>query len=286
MYNTPIQILYDIREKYPHTHLLLKNGYNVISDKLETGDYIITDGVQSIMIEVKNGLDFIASKLDGRLEEQMNRLSTNEFSMIAIIGDIYKELQDAILNYNRGSDEHKRQMSWLKRVVDTLPTSVENIVNSTVMRKYAHGHRVSVWNYRDTNEFQRAMMYFAKKMETNNLYLSAEKRVNLNNVIDQKSLLKSKRIANLTSIEGIGVGKAKAIAEHFNYSNKRIIDATDEQLMEVKGVSKKLIENIRRDFINDFSDEEIVVEEKVEIATPKVEEEKREIVLSDLIDLF
>lgn len=277
MIHSSIQIIYDTREQIPHVDKLKQQGYIITPDTMETADYIITDGIQSFHIEVKNGLDLIASKIDGRLEEQLQRLSQYEFSMVAIVGDIHTELQQAWKRFQNDPD-YRERMKWLKPFIKSLPKSLENLLTSVYTRKYAGGHRVIVQQFANADKLQNSMIYIATKMEENKLYYSNDIRVSLTD-IDVKDRIKAKRIAMLTSVDGIGIGKAKAIAKHFNYSLKAIIDATDEELMEVHGVKNKLAQNIREELIRELT----LIDE---VEDPNRVENEDDIISSDLAEVL
>lgn len=79
-----LEIFVDIREPNIITEELEQLGVKVHSVALEVGDYSLGEG---IFIERKTGADFVNSLTDGRLFEQLNRLTESSTYPLLILED-------------------------------------------------------------------------------------------------------------------------------------------------------------------------------------------------------
>lgn len=260
--STDIYISYSDQEQNPHINLLQQKGYLVERESLPIGDYIISNGVQQVIIECKNKTDLLSSKIsdDRHLETQIKELSRFEFSMIAIVGFLEEEFEkilQSISQYNH--DKIPDQYRWAINLAKYYPQSVSSIKTSIGIRRIRNGYRPGVMVYTDSVDFQRGMLYIIKLLQENRLYYSDESPEMLRKMRETMGgdSLRASRIASLTGIDGIGTKTAMLLASHFNYNLHRLINASDEELLKINGVGTKTLENIRRF----YEDVDIVEEE-------------------------
>lgn len=274
MIQSSIQILYDTREQVVYIDKLKEQGYVCTQYPLETGDYQITDGITTVYIEVKNGTDFITSKFDGRLESQSKRLSQHPFNLIAVVGDIHKSLIEL---YDKFKRNPTAELSWLKPFMNALPNSLRNLQASALMRMFPNGYPVRLAYFPNGAELQKYMIYWARKMERGELFYDATYKEKLSHIPESEDVIKAKRIAFLTSIDGIGYKKAKAIAEHFDFSIPRILNAGYEEFTQIKGIGEKMYDNIQKQLISELH---------IDTPDKKTETDKNDIVFDELIGLI
>ncbi|RLI17734.1 hypothetical protein DRO54_11085 [Candidatus Bathyarchaeota archaeon] len=184
--------------------------------RLAIGDYIVNN---ILIIERKTAPDFISSMLSGHLRSQVYRLTKVSSSpVLAVIGNIYIEAQGRI---NR-----KALIAFLASL--SCKHNPEG----------AHG-RVSFMFFETNYDFALYLKYIDEK--------TAESTIFINPVIYEvnDSDLIALRTAILASIPGIGEELAKRLLARFG-NLRAIASATDEQLLNVRGISKKKAEIIHK----------------------------------------
>ena len=80
------ELIVDSREKSNATDVLDKAGIAYKREALETGDYMIRIPEGEITVERKQMTDLIGSLMSGRLEEQLKRLSQHKVPILVITG--------------------------------------------------------------------------------------------------------------------------------------------------------------------------------------------------------
>lgn len=224
-----ITIKIDHREDNPQTYLLKDKCEVLTKQHLEIGDYEITDGETSLFIEVKKDNDLFLSIMDGRMESQISDLATVKYSMIAYIGDIYDISQATV-----PTDEYKGTMHFF-----------EDYPNRIISLKSSLAFETHFAEYRDEHEFQKALLYYAKRLEKgelhhefrNSAFLRAKKRIKRTTEEDIKISI----LLPIVKREKI----AKLLLEAFDGNVQECLNGLDRDWKDIKGVGKTSTKNLR-----------------------------------------
>jgi len=214
------ELIVDSREKSNATDVLDKAGIAYTKEALPTGDYMIRVPEGEITVERKQMTDFIGSLMSGRLEEQLRRLSEHKVPILVITGSFsdYKRFA----KFKHFSQEH-----------------VEGAIASCVVK---FGLRAVIWIQSAQDNPHAAGI----KITTKILQKIAEGK------IDQMPDRKLKRFkTDAPSLDivrmmcGVSGETGKRLLTNFGCI-KGIINATDEELLKVKGMGRTRIAKLRK----------------------------------------
>ena len=198
------------------TEYYQQQGLTVSVEELEIGDYIFTDGNESVAFEFKTTADFVASIQDGRVFNQaINMAETYPYNFVIIQGDDHSRAKALAMSRNY----HEITYFGYLGAIASLNRFV------TVIESYSPF----------INEAYYRMLINAKKS------LSAKPIV-------KKFPKKDKNTAfNFLchDVYGINWKKAKTIVETLNLHTKKDLDQlTKEKLTNVDGIADKTAEKI------------------------------------------
>jgi len=193
-----------------------EQGLTVEVSNLEIGDYIFTDGTESVVFEFKTIPDYINSINDGRLwNEAINQAENYNHHFILIHGDLYQRTKAIIQSR------------------DYIPMNIEQYIGSisslnrytTVLQVYNHV----------IEEAYFTMMKQAEKCLSNRPIVKKFPKKHKNPAFNYLCYC----------IYGISSKKAKAIVD--TYELKTLADLmklTVEDLTKIEGIGEKTAENI------------------------------------------
>jgi Fanconi anemia group M protein len=217
---TDFTLTVDSREKDNATSVLDKAGIPYVKAALETGDYQIVVPEGKITIERKQMTDFIGSLMSGRLEDQLRRLSEHEVPGLVITGSF---------------SDYKRYAKFKHFTQD----HVEGAIASCVVK---FGLRFVIWIQSDKDNPHATGIKITSKV----LRKIAEGKIDK---IPDRKLKRFKTDEPALDIVrmmcGVSGETAKRLLKEFGCL-KGIIDATDEQLIGVKGMGRTRIAKLRK----------------------------------------
>ena len=203
-------ILIDSREPKSTISLLTIKGLEFKREFLDIGDYLLPD---STIIERKTGPDFLHSIIDGRLWSQAGSLSQYKHPIIVIISkDLWKDMY-----FSKGRYIHKSYYG----AVSTLLSS----------------YNISVINFISEEDFVDFLDSLHKKI------LKEKPSSRPSPLVRKAKTIEERKENCLSMIEGISVNKAKLLLKEFK-NIKTISEKSIKELESVKGIGKKLAENI------------------------------------------
>jgi len=194
-------IFADSREPDRIVEMLKSMGVEVQRKRLSVADYLITYSSYAIAVERKDADDYVNSIADGRLFDQLYRLTRlYELSFICVIGnvDFYRMRRDAFIG---------------------------SIVSIALKSR---GSVVPLW-VKDEKDFCLVLKSLNRQVEGGRI--KATPRIVKKASIDDS-------VAMLMAIPGVGVEKAKKLLERFG-SVFRVVNATIPELMRVEGIGEK-----------------------------------------------
>lgn len=206
-----IRIYADIREAKSGVLRELESfGADLFIQTLEVGDYVLSD---NIAVERKTVIDFLDSLLDKKrnLFDQLINLSKNYKSPVLVI---------------EGEDD-----LYSMRQID--PKAIQGALLTVKIDM-----NVSVIYTKNEKETAQVMFMVAEREQK-------ERKVNVNPHGKKvaKTTFESQEYV-LSSIPGVGVHAAKLLLNHFG-TPENVFNATEEELMQVKGIGKKTASRIR-----------------------------------------
>jgi ERCC4-type nuclease len=200
-------VFVDVRESFDVKDSLVELGSQVVERVLAPADYVVSEGYA---IERKELHDFFRSIFDGRLFEQIERLSeAYENPILLVEGDVIKAVK-----------------------------SVQNpMVFWGALAKIAADHHISIIFTPD--EWNTAMFLYslAKKLQEERRGKVAFKHKP--KAYSQKQL----QLLALQSLPGIGPERAEALLKKFG-SVRRVFQASKVELASVKGLGEKTVRKI------------------------------------------
>ncbi len=201
-----VAVLADHREKNNRiVKELIDLGVSVKTAQLESADYLVSGRVG---VELKQVPDFVASIIDGRLLEQVRDLKKNfERAVLIIEGeeDIYSV--------------RKVHANAIRGMLSCIVLDFGVPVLYTKNPKDTAG-LLAVMAQREQNK-ERDFSYHERKPHS----------------------LKEQQEFLVSSLPGIGVQTAKLLLEHFG-SIKALVNASQEEMEEIKGVGEKTAEKL------------------------------------------
>lgn len=213
-----MKIIIDTREQYQEFEYLKKIGVDLERRKLDVGDYKIEHDGYSVVVERKEITDFINSMYNDRLRDQLTKLSKEHIPILLITGSV-REFKEAFP---------------LSKVTQK---QVHAMIASAVVR---YGLRSVIWV---TNDGDNYVHNDGLKIGTEILKaLGAEK---LDKIPDRRVKKSDNHRRSVVKVLfNIPSNVAERLLERFG-SIWNIINATDEELLKVKGMGKKRVDKAR-----------------------------------------
>lgn len=214
-------IIVDVREPEFIRNYLKRNKVETVVKEIDFCDYIVNAKDYIVFVERKTSQDFVKSILDGRVFNQAYMMSTlAPVSYIVVEGVISEALVET--KFPR------------KAYIGAL--------SSLVLKRSPYGCRghisvISVETELDTAEFLRVLH---SQLEEGKLERLPRVPLRGKKVLDKRGVT----IAMLQTIPGVGLEKAKKIAERFS-SIKELIEADVRQIASIEGISLTLAERIK-----------------------------------------
>ena len=195
-----------------------EQGLTVEVSNLEIGDYLFTDGTESVVFEFKTIPDYINSINDGRLwNEAINQAENYNHHFILIHGDLYQRTKEiiksrdyipmtiqqyigSISSLNRYTTVLQVYNSVIEEAYYTMMKQAEKCLsNRPIVKKFPKKHKNSAFNF---------LCYTIYGIN----YKKADaivKEYNLKTLSDLQNLT----IEKLVKVDGIGERNAKRIME-------------------------------------------------------------------------
>jgi len=178
-------------------------------DRLEVGDYIVGD----VVVERKDGADFISSIRDKRIWNQASNLAQAEHPIIAVIdANIWKTIY-----FTRSNWIHKSYYGALAKLTTSFG--------------------ITVLMFPTDDDFLRYLKTLDKQQdkESSGVRPAPLQRKATKFCVRQEN--------NLCTINGVSVKTAKLILNHFG-SVKKVANASVKQLKKIDGIGPKTAEAI------------------------------------------
>lgn len=208
-YGDEVKIFADYREKGTGTvKALVEIGSVVKLEMLKTADYILSERVG---VELKLVDDFVQSIIDGRLLEQVKHLKSSFDRPIIIV---------------QGSQD-------IYGVRNVHPNAIRGML-ATIAISYG----VPVLHTKDEKDTAHLLHAMARREQEN-------KSRDFSPHADRKPItLKEQQEYIVTALPGVGPSLAKTLLKHFK-TISAIVSATEEDLLEVPKVGKKIANQIK-----------------------------------------
>jgi len=213
------ELIVDSREKENTLNALNSYGIHYRLEALPTGDFKIKTEDGTVVIERKQMTDFIGSLLSGRLEEQMRRLSEEQCPGLLLTGSFA---------------EYRKYAKGTRFTIDHVIGAVASCV-------VKYGLRFVIWIQAPESQPHQTGILLATKI----IKKIAEGK--LDAIPDRK--LKKDGKDPQREIVGIMFGVPQNVAANLLEKFKcirTIMDATDEQLLEVSGMGRTRIAKMRK----------------------------------------
>jgi DNA excision repair protein ERCC-4 len=200
------------------TEYYQQQGLTVETVELPVGDYLFTDGKDSVVFEYKTIPDYISSINDGRLwNEAINQAENYNYHFIIIHGDLYQRTKEliksrdyipmtiqqcigSISSLNRYTTVIQCYNSVIEEAYFTMMKQAEKCLsNRPIVKKFPKKHKNSAFNF---------LCYTIYGIN----YKKADaivKKYNLKTLSDLQNLT----IEKLVKVDGIGERNAKRIME-------------------------------------------------------------------------
>ncbi len=203
-------IIVDSREPNNIIKALRQKKLDVKEEFIEVGDYLLDNGYA---IERKDK-DLVQSIMSNRLYEQLNNLCQYEHPVLCItLDNLWKTFY-----FSRGRYIHRSYLGTLITLTTRYP-------------------KLKVMFLQDEEEFISYIASLDKKIHEEGKSTRPAPQMR------KAKSIKMRKENSLTAIEGVSVGKAKKLLNHFgSIRNIAIANLTD--LEEVDGIGKKLAEKI------------------------------------------
>ena len=213
-----VAILADHREKNNRVvKELIDTGISVKTAQLTTADYVVSGKVG---IELKKVPDFVASIIDGRILDQVR--------------DLKNSFQKAVLVIEGEEDIYS--------VRNVHANAIRGMLASIVL------------------DFNVPVLYTKNPQDTAALLAVMAKREQGKEIDFSLHSLKPKSVREqqefiVSAFPNIGIQTAKTLLEHFG-SIKNLVNATEEQLKELKGVGEKTAKQLVKMFEEEYKKKE------------------------------
>jgi len=216
----PYKLVVDTREQSNVLEMLDKLGLDYTRETLLTGDFqMFTEDGYEITMERKTVPDLIQSLMSGRLEEQMRRLSEKPCPILLVTGSFR---------------DYKKFAKFSKFTVEQLQGAIASCI-------VKYGLRCVIWvqsveDHPNHNGLGIGLKVLKKISEGK---------------LDKIPPRRLKRSGNLVQIEivhilfGVPVNVAELMLKQVG-NIRKILAATDEQLLKVKGMGKARVIKMRK----------------------------------------
>lgn len=202
-----IVVFTDYREeKSLVTNILHDKGVDVRLLDLEIGDFVVSDAV---CIERKTFNDFVSSVIDGRLFQQAKRMKENYEKPIVII---------------------EGEQNWRKINPNALKAAIASLIVD---------FEVYVLQTRNQSETANVIYWLAKREQD-----ERNKKVVFKKRVRKPTDVKKLQEYIVSSLPGVSNVLARRLLERFG-SVEKIFRVSENELMKVEGIGKKLAEQIR-----------------------------------------
>ena len=210
-----INIYVDYREKGSKIIKdLIANGCNIKLEKLEVGDYILSD---RCCVEYKTQEDFINSLLDGRLMEQLKQMKSNYSKCLVMV---------------EGNED-------IYQVKNIHPNAVKGLLASIVV-----GYGIPIIFTKDFKESSSMLAMIAKREQKDG------KEFNIHGANKPKTWREQQEYV-ISSLPGIGMTLARPLLDKFG-SIKNIVNANIEDLKEVEKIGEGKAKVIKELFDREY----------------------------------
>jgi len=212
-------LIVDTREKENVRKILDSYGIEYSLATLSVGDYEIRTPTGTVTMERKTITDFIGSLFDGRLEDQMRRLSLTECPMLVLTGSF---------------DEYRRYAKTTRFTADQVVGAVASLI-------VKYGLRCVIWMGNNTQPHAAGLALATKIMRK-----IAEGKID--EIPPRK--LKPRDQSNdkeelIHLICGVPINTAKELLTTFQ-TVRKVLDADDESLLKVRGMGHTRIQKMRK----------------------------------------
>lgn len=208
-------IILDTREQEEEQEYFIRNGIEFRRETLSCGDYAAEDADGNrVVIERKEIKDFISSMFEGRLDSQLSRLASERLPILFISGKLEE--------YFESKPDSQFQ-----------PEQFYGAISSAIVR---YGLRCVIWNQCE-NSHEDSLGIIAR-------ILNKVSENKLDNIPNRKTKEYSSCVGYLRTL--LNCTQQVAIDLLKKYGNIRsIINASDDQLKEFKGIGPKKVERMR-----------------------------------------
>ena len=198
------------------TEYYKKQGLTVETVELPVGDYLFTDGKDSVVFEYKTIPDYISSINDGRLwNEAINQAENYNYHFILIHGDLYQRTKELIKSR------------------DYIPMTIQQYIGSiSSLNRYT----TVIQCYNSViEEAYFTMMKQAEKCLSNRPIVKKFPKKHKNAAMNWLSYC----------VYGVSAKKAKQIVDTYQLqTQKDLMNLTIEDLTKIEGIGEKTAENI------------------------------------------
>lgn len=220
------QIFVDSRETRSLVKdFLLDKKLPIEVKELEVGDYIITNGDITVIIERKDMADYVGSLVSGRLNNQLYQLSSNaDYGLLIVEGYLTEAI--AFRKVKRGQ--------------------INSSIAGAILRVSPDGKqgKISVLSVESPFDTADVIEGIYKRFE------EEEGFVRLPQLERIKVTPEKRAIMILATFPDIGEGKAEKLINHFK-NLKNTFNASIEELCEVPGIGKKIAEKIHKTLLGE-----------------------------------
>lgn len=208
------------------------NRQNIWVEKMYPADYRIEapDSSQEIIIERKSAKDFASSFRDGRLTTQVPELTNHYNAMIVIVGNVFE-------------NELWRNTNF------TMPDSVTRLLTGLTIKTDVEGSFVRVLQVPNESQFVILLDYLAKKLENEGIIRQESNVIRKYNYATKTNYTDPRikanvRLSLIAMIPKIGRKKAEKVLEHFDWSMKKLVNASMKDFLSIEGIGKTLAHRI------------------------------------------
>jgi len=205
--DSTVAVLADHREKNNSVVKELINlDISVKTVQLESADYLVSG---KVAVELKKVSDFVASIVDGRLISQLKELRKNFESAVVIV-----EGQEDIYSVRR-----------------VHANAIRGMLSAIVL-----DFGVPVLYTKDSKDTAALLAVMAKREQNRESKTFSPHQTKPRSLREQQEYF-------VSSLPNMGIQTARLLLEHFG-TVKNLANASKEELLGLKGVGKKTVENI------------------------------------------
>ncbi|MFW6008139.1 MAG: ERCC4 domain-containing protein [archaeon] len=237
-----IKIIVDTREQEGKKRssdvfdVLKKMDCKIEKETLNAGDYILSD---RIAVEVKASIsDFCSSLQEGRLFDQVKRLSNSEYDQPALLISgalFYKDNQGKSYTLKSYYDKKSQKYKKTKKRLHRHPNSIRGALNSI-----RFDYNVNIIGKGVSNPYAAAKeLYNLAKREQKD----KDRAVKIQKAKKKKMSKSELQRLIIESLPKIGPKMAEKLLNK-KETPKNIINLKKEELMDIEGIGKKTAEDI------------------------------------------